>query len=249
MATSLGDRWAEVVASIGALAEYYERGNLLLSLGTIRYLRRRAGGAVGGCGSLMDLGAGPGYMAEAAGCGRCRRCVLVDALPVGLRKAGWSPLMERVVAMYEWLPFRDESFGCATAGFSLRDSWSAGRALLEIRRSLRAGGRLVVLDLGKPSDPLRRLLVSLYWELASTLLSALMGPLGPLYSRLRLTYRRLPRNEFLRRALRSTFGEASLEELLGGGVIIAVATKSAPARGPTRPGRPGFPTGGSGPKS
>jgi len=105
--------------------------------------------------------------------------------------------------------------------------------------------RLVVLDLGKPSDPLRRLLVSLYWELASTLLSALMGPLGTLYSRLRLTYRRLPRNEFLRRTLRSTFGEASLEELLGGGVIIAVATKSAPAR----PGRPGFPTGGSGPKS
>ncbi|MGC9116559.1 MAG: methyltransferase domain-containing protein [Conexivisphaera sp.] len=214
------------MASIGALMNYYEKGNVLLSLGTIGHLRRRAAGAIGRCGILLDLGAGPGYMAEAAGCGSRRRCVLVDAVPVGLRRAKLGPLAERVVAMHEWLPFREGAFGCATAGFSLRDSWSVGRALAEVRRALAEGGRLVVLDLGKPDGRIERFLVGAYWSLAPEILGMMLGPLGPLYSRLRLTYYRLPRNGFLRRALGAVFGEARVEELLGGGVIIAVAVKA-----------------------
>ncbi len=227
MATSLGEEWAEVVASIGALSEYYEVGNRLLSLGTIGYLRRRAGEEVGGCRTMVDLGSGPGQMAAAAGCGSRRRCVLVDAVPAGLRRAAAGALSERVVAMHEWMPFRDGSFECASAAFSLRDSWSAGAALGEVRRVLRPGGRLVVLDLGKPDGALGRFLVGAYWGFASVVLSALMGPLGPLYSKLRLTYSRLPRNGFVLRVLRDLFGEARMEELLAGGVIIAVATKRA----------------------
>ena len=226
MTTSLRDDWAEVIASIGALMEYYEMGNRLLSLGTIGYLRRRAAYAIGHCRRMIDLGAGPGYMARAAGCGSNRQCVLMDAVPVGLRKAAGGPLVERVVAMYEWMPFRDGAFGCASASFSLRDSWSAGMALLEIRRSLRLRGYLVILDLGKPDGAVGRFLVGAYWNVVSVLLGTLMGPLGPLYSRLRLTYARLPRNGFLLGMLRGLFGDARVQELLAGGVIIAVATRT-----------------------
>ncbi|MFP3283499.1 MAG: class I SAM-dependent methyltransferase [Nitrososphaeria archaeon] len=226
MTTSLREDWAEVIASIGALLDYYERGNVLLSLGMIGYLRRRAARTVGRCGKLVDLGAGPGYMAAAAGCGSGRLCVLVDVIPIGLRMTGGGPLAERVVAMYEWLPFRDGSFGCATASFSLRDSWSAGMTLYEVRRALVARGYLVILDLGKPDGALGRFIVGAYWSVVSELLGALMGPLGPLYSRLRLTYARLPGNGFLKRMLGHVFGEARVQELLGGGVIIAVAVKS-----------------------
>ncbi len=226
MATSLRDRWAEVVASIGALSNYYELGNILLSLGTIGYLRRRASRALSGCGMLVDLGAGPGNMARAAGCGVRMPCVLVDAVPVGLRAAPSGPLVERVVAMYEWLPLRDGSMGCASASFSLRDSWSAGMSIHEARRILRPGGGLVILDLGKPDSIAGRIVVGAYWRLVSRILGGLMGPLGPLYSRLRLTYDRLPRNGFLVSLLREVFDGVSAQELLGGGVVIIEAVKA-----------------------
>ena len=51
------------------------------------------------------------------------------------------------------LPFRSGTFGAITVGYGLRNVADLRRALSEMRRVLAPGGRLVVLDFGKPANP------------------------------------------------------------------------------------------------
>ena len=65
--------------------------------------------------------------------------------------------MSRVITMMSGdslsLPFSDDSFACATAGFSLRNMPDIEKALSEMVRVIRPGGRLAILELSpmKPS--------------------------------------------------------------------------------------------------
>ena len=49
----------------------------------------------------------------------------------------------------EHLPFPDDHFDCATVAFGLRNMTHKDRALAEMRRVLRPGGRLLVLEFSK----------------------------------------------------------------------------------------------------
>jgi demethylmenaquinone methyltransferase/2-methoxy-6-polyprenyl-1,4-benzoquinol methylase len=54
----------------------------------------------------------------------------------------------------EKLPFRDEYFDCVTVGFGLRNMTHKGAALTEMRRVLRPGGCLLVLEFSQVWKPL-----------------------------------------------------------------------------------------------
>ncbi len=56
------------------------------------------------------------------------------------------------------LPFADGSFDVVTVGYGLRNIADIPAALAEMRRVLAPGGRAVVLDFGKPANPLAGLL-------------------------------------------------------------------------------------------
>ncbi|HXG48813.1 MAG TPA: bifunctional demethylmenaquinone methyltransferase/2-methoxy-6-polyprenyl-1,4-benzoquinol methylase UbiE [Methylomirabilota bacterium] len=51
------------------------------------------------------------------------------------------------------LPFADAQFDLATLSYGLRNLASLDRGLEEIRRVLRPGGRVLILDFGKPDRP------------------------------------------------------------------------------------------------
>ncbi len=55
------------------------------------------------------------------------------------------------IADAERLPFRDESFDCVTIGFGLRNVTDKPAALASMRRVLRPGGRLLVLEFSQPA--------------------------------------------------------------------------------------------------
>ncbi len=54
------------------------------------------------------------------------------------------------------LPFPDNSFDAVTVGYGLRNLSSWERGLEEMVRVAKPGGRIVVLDFGKPQNPLWR---------------------------------------------------------------------------------------------
>lgn len=64
---------------------------------------------------------------------------------------GLAGAVEFALANAECLPFADRSFDCVTIGFGLRNVTDKPAALASMRRVLRPGGRLLVLEFSKPT--------------------------------------------------------------------------------------------------
>ena len=62
-----------------------------------------------------------------------------------------------VQANAEQLPFADSSFHCVTIAFGLRNVTDKAAALASMRRALKPGGQLIVLEFSKPFDALQPL--------------------------------------------------------------------------------------------
>ena len=59
------------------------------------------------------------------------------------------------------LPFEDGSFDAATVGFGVRNVADLEQGLAELRRVLRPGGRVGILEITRPRGPLQPLLPAL----------------------------------------------------------------------------------------
>lgn len=64
---------------------------------------------------------------------------------------GFSAQVAFAIANAECLPFADRSFDCVTIGFGLRNVTDKPAALASMRRVLRPGGRLLILEFSKPT--------------------------------------------------------------------------------------------------
>ena len=158
-----------IAAMFDRIAHRYDLLNRVLSFGADLGWRRRALALarLTPGGRALDVGTGTGDFALAllARSPASARVVGVDISPGMLavaerraERAGVGARYERLLASAESLPFADASFDVAVAGFVLRNVGDIPRALREIRRVLRPGGRLVILDLHTPRSPvLRRL--------------------------------------------------------------------------------------------
>jgi demethylmenaquinone methyltransferase/2-methoxy-6-polyprenyl-1,4-benzoquinol methylase len=60
------------------------------------------------------------------------------------------------VADAERLPFTDDTFTCATVAFALRNVTDIRRVISEMTRVVKKRGKIIILDLGKPSSSLIR---------------------------------------------------------------------------------------------
>ena len=108
-------------------------------------------------GDVIEIGAGTGRSLPYYE--RARRVVAVEpdasmAKRIDTRLADVRVPVEVVPASAEALPFPDESFDAAVAAFVLCSIADPARALAEIRRVLRPGGRLALLEHVRGSDRL-----------------------------------------------------------------------------------------------
>ena len=131
------------------IARRYDRLNSILSLGRDGVWRRRVVEHLPG-GRLLDLGAGTGAGNPEFG---DREVVAVDPSPQML---ALDPEKRRVVAMGEGLPFADGSFDAVFSAFVVRNLVSLDDTLTEVARVLRPGGRLGIVDLGRPASRWKR---------------------------------------------------------------------------------------------
>lgn len=131
------------------IASRYDRVNRVLSLGQEQSWRMTAIEHLPS-GLVLDLGSGTGAAGEAFG----ERIVV--ALDPVVDMLLLSPLTRRVAGVGEALPFDDDSFDGVFSAFVFRNLESVSATLGEIRRVLRPGGRVAVVDLTRPASPVWR---------------------------------------------------------------------------------------------
>ena len=71
-----------------------------------------------------------------------------------LTNKGWLKNLEFVIANAEALPFADNSFDLITMAFGLRNVTHQDKALAEMARVLKPGGRVLVLEFSRPKNAL-----------------------------------------------------------------------------------------------
>jgi demethylmenaquinone methyltransferase/2-methoxy-6-polyprenyl-1,4-benzoquinol methylase len=158
-----GDKARRVGEVFDRVADRYDVMNDLMSLGLHRLwksfavdlIRPRPGER------MLDIASGSGDLARAL----AKRVapdgeVLVTDINRRMLERGRDRLLDAGVMAPavqcdgERLPFADASFDCVSVAFGLRNMTRKDAALAEMRRVLRPGGRLVVLEFSKVWKPL-----------------------------------------------------------------------------------------------
>lgn len=127
------------------LASGYDLGMLPLEWLIFRRLRRRTFSPL--CGKVLEMGTGTGINLPLYGPGaRVTGCdVSGEMLAQAARRRAQFPA-SLIQTDVQRLPFADGSFDIVTASLLLCSVADPARALAEVRRMLRPGGRLVLLE-------------------------------------------------------------------------------------------------------
>jgi len=142
---------------------------------------------------VVDLASGTGDLCVDLAA-RGHRPISVD-LSIGMLRNDRSGV-PRVQADILVLPFGDAAVDGVTCGFALRNLVDLDAFFLELARVLRPGGRIALLDVGIPANPLLRLGNAVYFGHIVPRIGALLSD-GPAYRYLPRSVAYLPPPESL----------------------------------------------------
>ncbi len=165
----------DVEKVFSVIAKRYDMLNSILTLNIDRIWRRKA---IKICSikedqKVLDLCCGTGQMInyECKAVGKNATVIGVDfsqeMLNVGAER------LNRLVKDYKFelvkgsileLPFEENTFDCITIAFGLRNIPDKNKALSEMYRVLKPGGRVVCLELSKPNIPILKSIYNLYFN-------------------------------------------------------------------------------------
>lgn len=177
-------------------------------------------------GSALDVATGTGDLAFALArvAGPQGRVVGVDfteaMLDLARRKIdGAAPAPEFRHADALNLPFPDASFDAVTIGFGLRNVTDVPRALSEMRRVLRPGGRMACLEITRPRVPLLAAGFYAYFDHVVPLIGAALNGSREAYTYLPRSLRPFPDAAELRRLMLGAGFDRAHMRLLNFGTI------------------------------
>ena len=208
------------------IAPVYDAMNRIMTAGLDRRWRRETVAEVVRSGDrVLDACCGTGDLAVAAA--RAGGTVTgLDFSEAMLERARRKePSIEWVRGDLLALPFEDGAFDSATVGFGIRNLEDVDGTLSELRRVLRSGGRLGILEITRPSGVIRHF-YGLWFDRVVPLLGKVL-PGGSAYAYLPASVRRFPGPEELAELLRQAGFEDVRYRLFAGG-IVALHTGAAP---------------------
>jgi demethylmenaquinone methyltransferase/2-methoxy-6-polyprenyl-1,4-benzoquinol methylase len=123
------------------------------------------------------------------------------------------------LANAECLPFADESFDCVTIAFGLRNVTDKPAALASMRRVLRPGGRLLVLEFSKPVVPGLKPIYDVYSFSVLPWLGAKVAGDSDSYQYLAESIRKFPDQETLKGMMQDAGLEDCSYHNLTGGIV------------------------------
>jgi demethylmenaquinone methyltransferase / 2-methoxy-6-polyprenyl-1,4-benzoquinol methylase len=201
------------------IAPVYDPMNRIMTAGLdLRWRRLAAESVVRSGDAVLDAACGTGDFAVAdlrAGAGRVTGLDFSERMLERARRK--STGIDWVRGDMLALPFADGEFDAATIGFGIRNVADLRRGLAELRRILRQGGRLGILEISQPSGPLKpfyRLWFDGLVPLAGRLL-----PGGSAYTYLPASVRRFPAPDELSSLLIEAGFERVRYRLLAGGIV------------------------------
>jgi demethylmenaquinone methyltransferase/2-methoxy-6-polyprenyl-1,4-benzoquinol methylase len=208
------------------IAPVYDAMNRVMTAGLdLRWRRLAAAAAVRPGDRVLDAACGTGDLALADRRAGAASVTGLDFSPRMLARARRkAPGLAWVEGDLLALPFAEGVFDAATVGFGVRNVADLERALSELRRVLRPGGRLAILEITRPRGALRPFF-SLWFDRVVPALGRLL-PGGAAYTYLPASVARFPVAEELAALMRRA-GFADVRFRLLGGSIIALHTGQA----------------------
>ncbi len=217
-----------------SVAGKYDLMNDLMSLGIHRLWKRHF---VASCGirsgqRLLDLAGGTGdiaLLAREAGAEVTVADINREMLQVGRHRAdnrGRVKGLDWLQVNAETLPFADQSFDHVTITFGLRNVTYRDRALAEMHRVLKPGGRVHIMEFSKVGLPaLARVYDTWSFQVLPRLGQRIAGD-GESYQYLAESIRRFPDQETLAEQMREVgFERVDWHNLTGGICAIHRAAK------------------------
>jgi demethylmenaquinone methyltransferase/2-methoxy-6-polyprenyl-1,4-benzoquinol methylase len=208
------------------IAPVYDVMNRVMTAGLdVRWRRLAASAAVRPGDRVLDAACGTGDLAIAdlkAGAGKVTGLDFSERMLERARRK--ETRVEWIQGDMLALPFADATFDAATVGFGVRNVADLPLALTELRRVLRPGGRLAILEITQPRGALKPFF-SLWFDRVVPLLGKVL-PGGSAYTYLPESVKRFPSAEGLAALLReSAFGDVEFK--LMAGTIVAIHTGTA----------------------
>ena len=169
--------------------------------------------------AILDLACGTGDLAQTLFETTGARVVASDFCRPMLSIAAGK--VDKKIAFVEGdalrLPFSDFSFDVVTIGFGLRNFASVEQGLAEVRRVLKPGGWLAVLEFSKPVNPVIRPLFGFYFSRILPLMGGLISGSPGAYSYLPDSVKRFPDQQELADLIEQAgFSQVRYENLTGG---------------------------------
>ena len=168
-----GEKAGRVRAVFDSVADRYDLMNDLMSFGVHRIWKRFAVDLAGirAGHKILDLASGTGDLAHrfAGIVGPEGLVVMTDINNAMLSNGrdrmlndGHANNVDYVQVNAETIPFEDNTFDCITIAFGLRNVTDKQKALGEMQRVLKPGGRALVLEFSHPTDKMFSKVYDLY---------------------------------------------------------------------------------------
>lgn len=212
------------------IAKHYDLLNTVFSLGIDRYWRNEL--ALETRNRYLNLDIATGTAEVALSLSRLHKCSVIgidpsiEMLKFAKHKISKSPGIHIVQGLNEHLPFPDDIFDSVTIAFGIRNTMDLESSLYEIKRVLKPGGKLSVLEFTTPRAPVFRHIFLVYFNYIMPFVGWLFGSRDE-YRYLSVSSANFPqRKNFIQRMDNKGFINNSYRELTAGIVSIYTGFKN-----------------------
>jgi demethylmenaquinone methyltransferase / 2-methoxy-6-polyprenyl-1,4-benzoquinol methylase len=215
----------------GRIAGRYDLINDIQSLGLHRFWKRTlieaarprpSDTALDVCCGTGDIALGLSRRVErVVGCDFSLE-MLARARARGSQRVSW------IVGDALHLPFSENLFDVVTIGYGLRNLSDFSQGLGELVRVLKPGGRLLILDFGKPANPLLRAVYFTYLRLIVPVYGLLLCGDSAAYNYILESLREYPAQSGVTHLLeRAGCKQIQVRNFLGGAMSVHIARKNS----------------------